>query len=186
MSFMFLLLSVWLLEKLKSQTWPGIYIALGQLWSLFKHSSQSSPFEMSELFAVGPKSPRGSPAHSGGTSQSFQWAARPSMILAFEALFLPLLRSLELLGPPAQAPPEGLCKYIHPLSTPSPDGWLVASPSLMQVLAPVFLISNEQRGPSRTHHLHPTDWQSASYHTHSAWTFLSCFDFVSIGSLPYL
>lgn len=35
----------------------------------------------------------------------------------------PTIKVSPALRASSQAPPEGLCKYIHPLSTPSPNGW---------------------------------------------------------------
>lgn len=97
--------------------WPSAYIAIGQLFSkvFVKHSSQSSPFEMSDLFICQAKNLPKAFQHAQVNSHSLQWATRPSLILSAWLLFLLLLRSLHLLTvpPPANLPRASAFTSIH-------------------------------------------------------------------------
>lgn len=88
---MFLFTVLMITRKIKISCVAHIYIAVGQHYSkvLFKHSSQSDLFEMSDLFSVQPQIPQRLFSYlAQGKSQSFQWATRPGTILAPQLLFL--------------------------------------------------------------------------------------------------
>lgn len=184
MSFMFLLLSVWFIRKLKSQTWPGIYIALGQpLKSFFKHSSQSSPFEMSELFALGPNPPEALQLTQEGQASLFSglpaqydsglWGPVPPTVKVSRKLLAslkPHLRPLQIHPSTEHTLPlmAGGFSFTH-ASVGSRCSW---DQQWAERLRP------------RTHHLHQ-QIDSLLLTTHSAWTLLSCFDSCFDWLLPH-
>ena len=138
----------------------------------FKCSSQSYPFEMSDLFICQAKIPEAFQL-AWGKSQSLQWAPRPSMILAPQPLFLLLLRSLHLLGPPRK-PHLRASAFTSLRQARFPNHGCVAPSSLIQVSAPVSWSTVSIREARPVHIIYVS---SPLPRTHSARTFSSCFGF---------
>lgn len=117
---MFLFTVLMITRKIKISCVAHIYIAVGQHYSkvLFKHSSQSDLFEMSDLFSVQTQIPQRLFSYlAQGKSQSFQWAQ--SWLLS--SCSSHSLRSLQFLGLPHK-PTWGLpCShpFLHTSSLPS-------------------------------------------------------------------